>query len=77
MLGQATFHSSFAPEEALIVVDELQRSRQRGIILADDLHLYVGKGGEGREGEGRGGGGRGEGDRKQVEYVGKEGRDRK
>jgi DNA polymerase theta len=37
-LGAATYRSSFSPEEAVIVREELTRARQC-LILADDLHL--------------------------------------
>jgi hypothetical protein len=37
-LGEATFHSSFSPEEALVVNRELQ---QDTIILSDELHLCM------------------------------------
>lgn len=34
-------HSSFSPDEALLVCSELDLARQNGLILADDLHMYT------------------------------------
>jgi hypothetical protein len=38
-LGSAAHHSSFSPEEAIIVHGEIERAMRKGIILFDDLHL--------------------------------------